>query len=225
MKVINNIYIDADDIPQFCNYRHKRINFKHIPIENYSMKIKTNDFILNIGVRYEEDHIRIQVQNYMNISVKMDKTKPISLMKLIDKHLEQMQITFDSQEKYKVYKQLMEEQDGFEVVKLIMIILDCMAYVQYSLIEESYQLTKIIEKKSSKRNKNKKGNAKSKTLIHKNKYIIKYQKTNHSKNERHTDSWSVRGHYRNYKSGKTVWIPSYTKGDKNKDIIMNYELI
>lgn len=34
--------------------------------------------------------------------------------------------------------------------------------------------------------------------------------------ERHTDSWGVRGHYRTYKSGKTVWVRPYVKG-KNGD--------
>ena len=32
------------------------------------------------------------------------------------------------------------------------------------------------------------------------------------KYERHTDSWGVRGHYRTYKSGKTVWVRPYVKG-------------
>jgi hypothetical protein len=30
---------------------------------------------------------------------------------------------------------------------------------------------------------------------------------------RHTDAWLVSGHWRTYKSGKRVWIDSYTKGD------------
>ena len=30
--------------------------------------------------------------------------------------------------------------------------------------------------------------------------------------ERHTDSWGVRGHYRTYKSGKTVWVRPFVKG-------------
>jgi hypothetical protein len=34
--------------------------------------------------------------------------------------------------------------------------------------------------------------------------------------ERHTESWPVRGHPRTYKkTGKTIWIEPYTKGDKN----------
>lgn len=36
------------------------------------------------------------------------------------------------------------------------------------------------------------------------------------KYERHTESWGVRGHYRTYKSGKTVWVKGYTKGDLSK---------
>jgi hypothetical protein len=34
--------------------------------------------------------------------------------------------------------------------------------------------------------------------------------------DRHTESWGVRGHYRTYKSGKTVWVKAYTKGDAEK---------
>lgn len=30
------------------------------------------------------------------------------------------------------------------------------------------------------------------------------------------DAWEVRGHYRHYKSGKTVWVDGYTKGDPSK---------
>ncbi len=30
--------------------------------------------------------------------------------------------------------------------------------------------------------------------------------------QRYTESWNVRGHYRHYRSGKTVYIESYTKG-------------
>jgi hypothetical protein len=35
------------------------------------------------------------------------------------------------------------------------------------------------------------------------------------KYERHTDSWGVRGHYRTYKSGKTVWVRPYVKGENS----------
>lgn len=35
--------------------------------------------------------------------------------------------------------------------------------------------------------------------------------------ERHTDYWYVIGHYRNLKSGKTIWINGFWKGTKSKD--------
>lgn len=34
--------------------------------------------------------------------------------------------------------------------------------------------------------------------------------------ERHTESWGVRGHYRTYKSGKTVWVRPFVKGNAEK---------
>lgn len=40
--------------------------------------------------------------------------------------------------------------------------------------------------------------------------------------ERHTESWGVRGHYRTYKSGKTVWVRGYTKGDPEKRVDLEY---
>jgi hypothetical protein len=36
------------------------------------------------------------------------------------------------------------------------------------------------------------------------------------KYEKHTESFGVRGHYRQYKSGKTVWVRPYTKGELSK---------
>ena len=38
------------------------------------------------------------------------------------------------------------------------------------------------------------------------------------KYERHTDSWSVLGYYRHYKSGKVVFVKPHVRGDKSKKI-------
>jgi hypothetical protein len=37
------------------------------------------------------------------------------------------------------------------------------------------------------------------------------------KYEKHTESFGVRGHYRRYKSGKTVWVRPFVKGAGNKN--------
>lgn len=44
----------------------------------------------------------------------------------------------------------------------------------------------------------------------------KERKKNNEKNQRLTESWSVRGHYRHYASGKTVYVKPYTKGSGKK---------
>ena len=41
--------------------------------------------------------------------------------------------------------------------------------------------------------------------------------------QRLTEAWSVRGHYRHYKSGKTVYIDPYMKGN-GKTIPKEYKL-
>lgn len=38
----------------------------------------------------------------------------------------------------------------------------------------------------------------------------------HSEYIRRTEAWNVRGHARHYKSGKTIWVNSYIKGNKEK---------
>ena len=50
--------------------------------------------------------------------------------------------------------------------------------------------------------------------------IVKYVSENYNPSEHHHEMqcpcWEVRGHYRHYKSGKTVFVKSFLKG-KNKD--------
>lgn len=49
-------------------------------------------------------------------------------------------------------------------------------------------------------------------------------RTTKTTRQKHTESWSVKGHWRQYKSGKKVWIPSYVKGDKAKVEPKTYHL-
>lgn len=67
--------------------------------------------------------------------------------------------------------------------------------------------------------KPKKGdNRKRKTYINKIRYTIKesYNSLTGKEYDHHMAAWTVRRHQRTYKSGKTIWIESYVKGDKNK---------
>lgn len=44
--------------------------------------------------------------------------------------------------------------------------------------------------------------------------VVNYVSHNHRKFNITCDRWSVRGHFRHYRNGNIVWIPSYEKGKK-----------
>lgn len=51
------------------------------------------------------------------------------------------------------------------------------------------------------------------------------KKLSSKKRQRLTESWNVRGHYRHYKSGKTVYVNPYTKGSKEgKPVPREYKI-
>jgi hypothetical protein len=82
---------------------------------------------------------------------------------------------------------------------------------------EEVERTKVVTRTEKKRRS---GNGKrsNKRMLTVRKYTIGSEVLSElpRKYERHTDSWGVRGHYRTYKSGKTVWVKAYTKGDPGK---------
>lgn len=86
---------------------------------------------------------------------------------------------------------------------------------------------KVIEKKESNRNGNKK-KVPPKSVSAADPRIVKIngikivssndrlvRKLNSKKRQRLTETWNVRGHYRHYKNGKKVYINPYTKGKKD----------
>lgn len=80
---------------------------------------------------------------------------------------------------------------------------------------ERTRVVSRIEKPGKKRSGGKRSNKRMLTV---RKYTIGSEVLSElpRKYERHTDSWGVRGHYRTYKSGKTVWVKGYTKGNAEK---------
>lgn len=82
---------------------------------------------------------------------------------------------------------------------------------------EEVRRSAVVErtaKPGKKRSNGKRGNKRMLTV---RKYMIGEEVLSElpRKYERHTDSWGVRGHYRTYKSGKTVWVRPYTKGENS----------
>lgn len=82
----------------------------------------------------------------------------------------------------------------------------------YIYTETENKIPQVSYKKKSK-------NKKSKNVTYINHKTITIHKSESRSNrsyERHTDSWVQRGHWRNYKSGKRVWIKERVKNAKNK---------
>lgn len=102
-------------------------------------------------------------------------------------------------------------------ISIITFINAYMSLNQESIITQTRIHTKKIQSKKDKR-KGKKPRVK---LIRQN--IIRLntdhiQLTEEEKNhyERHTFGWTVRGHWREYQSGKKVWIKPQIRGDKSR---------
>lgn len=83
---------------------------------------------------------------------------------------------------------------------------------------EEVERTKVVNRVAKPGRKNRSGSKNNRRMLTVRKYTIGSEVLSElpRKYERHTDSWGVRGHYRTYKSGKTVWVKAYTKGDAEK---------
>ena len=87
-----------------------------------------------------------------------------------------------------------------------------------SYYKEEVERTKVVERRSIQKKRSGSGKRSNKRMLTTRKYFIGEEILSElpRKYERHTDGWGVRGHYRHYKSGKTVWVRPYTKGELSK---------
>ena len=90
----------------------------------------------------------------------------------------------------------------------------------FYLVESSLNRKKeVIKKEKPKETVRKatKGNNNNSGIVYVNNKIYKYEERGKRHNQRHTESWSVRGHWRHYKNGKTIFIEAFNKGKKNSN--------
>lgn len=89
----------------------------------------------------------------------------------------------------------------------------------FYLVESSLNRKKEMIKKEKPKERKEKKEAKKVEKKHDTVYVsnkaYQYEERGKRHNQRHTESWSVRGHWRHYKNGKTVFIEPFTKGKKN----------
>lgn len=84
---------------------------------------------------------------------------------------------------------------------------------------EEVQRTRVVERKNLGTKNRKSGKRSNRRMLTVRKYMIGEEllgELPHPKRkyEKHTESFGVRGHYRTLRSGKTVWVRPYTKGEK-----------
>lgn len=86
---------------------------------------------------------------------------------------------------------------------------------------EEVERTKVVTRTAGKPRKN--GKRSNKRMLTVRKYTVSEELLSElpvdqpkRKYEKHTESFGVRGHYRTYKSGKTVWVRPFVKGNAEK---------
>ena len=82
---------------------------------------------------------------------------------------------------------------------------------------EEVERTRVVERTVKQRKSGKQRKGSNRRMLTVRKYTIGSEALSElpRRYERHTESWGVRGHYRTYKSGKTVWVRPYTKGENS----------
>jgi hypothetical protein len=102
--------------------------------------------------------------------------------------------------------------------------------IHFMNIEPKKVETKSETKRIVKNRKKKSKASKKKVVYVTNKVYkvhIKSEFTESEKREyiRKTEGWMVRGHFRNYKTGKRSWVPAYPKGELRDILEREYKII
>lgn len=88
------------------------------------------------------------------------------------------------------------------------------AKIQSEAMKSQKRIIKMCDsiKTGSKKDDKKQIDYRPIILSHGIQYIYQKGSTSHTDFVRHCEAWSVRGHFRHYKSGKTIYISPYQKG-------------
>ena len=86
---------------------------------------------------------------------------------------------------------------------------------------EEVERTRVVERRNLGTKKRSSGKRSNRRMLTVRKYTVSEELLSElpapkRKYEKHTESFGVRGHYRTYKSGKTVWVRPFVKGNAEK---------
>jgi hypothetical protein len=223
---------DIDKISKWYEFHYDELKEKgefNFPLEECLIVVQ-DDFIKgsgheqkfkdnNLDIPYNEIMVHFKIENdfdirfdlYIQEQGKLDDNPTLS-WKLNNEYANTGKFTWTSGlNKINIPEELAQGQARFQT----RVAIETFAYmvnVSENVIEKKQ--TRVYNKKASAKKGGK--NKKRQVKISVNKYTFDHERSDSGrKYDRHTDGWTVRGHWRYYKkSGKRVWIPSYSKGDK-----------
>lgn len=190
----------------------------------FILKIKELKQTYKIKIENIEDEQIIFIKKIQNdeygIAIKTYKYK-ITISEYLDKLLK-----FVKNSKNKTLKELYKQNDEF------IDIFPPMAFMEYVIRESPKRTYEYIETKEKQKNKIEYKQNKRKPNNNKKEYglldcIKIYQKKEgiRKKYEITCESWEVRGYFRHYKNGKTIWVKPFKKGkNKNNNTTNEYKL-
>lgn len=120
----------------------------------------------------------------------------------------------------------LDEDGGMSIEKCLLVskMLTIIVYVSSKMLSSRTSYEAVKDQKSNSVKKNNKNNHTLTNIIRIGNREIKVYGHKNKSYVRKTDSWAVRGHFRHYKSGKTVFIPEYQKGNKKIDNVRTYQI-
>lgn len=198
---------------------------KEVPAD-YKTKPFFNEAVLKIPVEYtgEKNKLYVYINAYTNDSeFYLYDSKTYDFMFMFGVNLSNI----DNPEKLQFYKN--EKKIFMGVLRdencriLLTEVANVLAYISYTLENRDVIIRDIQQKNSVSKSSNiNNSNNKRKIEVSKNNLII-YKITtsdndfiNKRNYSRHTEGWSVIGHFRTLKNGKKIWVNPYYKGKKQK---------
>ena len=144
-------------------------------------------------------------------------------------------VIYERQGNYRLLDQyLNDETNKQENIVYIKLFLKCIEWLNFLMQHPEYKKLEATEKGEGKRVTQTSGHAQNQPDAHPNRRTVVLngvsiltqqdnimKKLRSRKIHRVTQSWSVRGHYRHYRSGKCIYVAPYIKG-KGKKMPKNY---
>lgn len=220
---MNTIIINSKEFEEILalggtnNKNYDYIDFDYFIFDEYKIVIKSSTkIIIKVKLLKESDKLIIKLNNriiiksnnYLDIEM-TGRRHSYNYVEVID-----LPNTYDLM---RLYTNMGNDSTSTMLTSLLMFV-SCLMYYIMNEIYNRKEVIKEVEKTEIKRGKTIKNQTDSTPITQfLLKDLIKYERkkvASKGKHDMKCECWGVRGHFRHYKSGKTVWVESYEKGSK-----------